>query len=173
MHFKGADKRDASGELTASKERFPMGMQSLAATLHSRGLKLGLYTSAGNATCNSGGRPYKIPGSEGHYQQDADTFARWGIDFVKIDWCGDVKKIWPDGLPVMKKRYIEFSHAFNKSSPLRPIFIDGVAAFLGLRDETPEYYNGWRSFSDHHDIWSGEAGTVSLSIWFLNLFICA
>eukprot|EP00039_Didymoeca_costata_P014083 m.223199 g.223199 ORF g.223199 m.223199 type:complete len:91 (+) comp15941_c0_seq39:726-998(+) len=61
----------------------------------------------------------------------------------------------------MKKRYIEFSHAFNKSSPLRPIFIDGVAAFLGLRDETPEYYNGWRSFSDHHDIWSGEAGTIT------------
>jgi len=50
--------------------------------VHSLGLKFSLYTCAGNYTCK-GGRP----GSWGHFQQDANTFASWGIDAVKMDWC--------------------------------------------------------------------------------------
>ena len=42
----------------------------------------------GDATCNPGGRPQKIPGSFGHYQQDIDTFAKWKVDYIKVDWCG-------------------------------------------------------------------------------------
>ena len=46
---------------------------------------------SGNQTCSSGGRSLKIPGSRGHYDLDAATFASWGVDYVKLDWCGDIK----------------------------------------------------------------------------------
>ena len=77
-----APQRAADGELQADPTRFPHGIAWLADQLHSMGLKLGLYESFGTTTCQ------KLPGSYGHYQQDADTFASWGVDFLKFDYCG-------------------------------------------------------------------------------------
>jgi alpha-galactosidase len=57
------------------------GMKALADYVHGKGLKLGIYSDAGATTC--GGRP----GSRGHEYQDARTYASWGIDYVKYDWC--------------------------------------------------------------------------------------
>ena len=61
------------------------GIAELASWLHARNFKFGLYLSAGWTTCSTGGRnvPF-IPGSIGHYQQDADTVASWGTDYVKV-----------------------------------------------------------------------------------------
>ncbi len=73
--------RDASGTIVADPARFPEGMKALADYVHSKGLKLGLYTDAGTGTCE------KRPGSLNHEDQDAKTYASWGIDYVKIDWC--------------------------------------------------------------------------------------
>lgn len=72
-------KRDAEGNITAN-EKFP-NMKALAAYVHSRGLKLGLYTSPGPRTCGG------YEGSYGHEEQDAKTYAAWGIDYLKHDWC--------------------------------------------------------------------------------------
>lgn len=77
-----APTRAADGQLQADPTRFPDGIAWLASQLHSMGLKLGLYESFGTTTCQ------KLPGSYGHYQQDADTFASWGVDFLKFDYCG-------------------------------------------------------------------------------------
>ena len=77
-----APTRAADGQLQADPTRFPDGIAWLAGQLHSMGLKLGLYESFGTTTCQ------KLPGSYGHYQQDADTFASWGVDFLKFDYCG-------------------------------------------------------------------------------------
>lgn len=73
--------RDANGVITADPQRFPSGIKSLADYVHSRGLKFGIYSDAGRLTC--GGRP----GSQGHEYQDALTYARWGVDYLKYDWC--------------------------------------------------------------------------------------
>jgi alpha-galactosidase len=73
--------RDASGFITADPQRFPSGIRALADYIHSKGLKFGIYSDAGRLTC--GGRP----GSEGHEFQDALTYARWGVDYLKYDWC--------------------------------------------------------------------------------------
>ena len=80
--------RDADGNLFANPVRFPSGMKALADYVHGKGLKLGIYSDAGNTTC--AGRP----GSRGHEYQDALTYARWGIDYVKYDWC-DTKGLDP------------------------------------------------------------------------------
>jgi alpha-galactosidase len=73
--------RDARGFITANKERFPSGMKALADYVHSKGLKIGIYSDAGWKTC--GGHP----GSRGHEYQDALTYAEWGMDYLKYDWC--------------------------------------------------------------------------------------
>jgi alpha-galactosidase len=73
--------RDPQGALIADPAKFPSGMKALAEYIHSKGLKFGIYSDAGSKTC--GGRP----GSQGHEYQDARTFAEWGIDYLKYDWC--------------------------------------------------------------------------------------
>jgi alpha-galactosidase len=77
-----APTRAADGSLQADPTRFPNGIAWLADQIHAMGLRLGVYESFGNTTCQG------KPGSNGHYQQDADTFASWGVDFLKFDYCG-------------------------------------------------------------------------------------
>lgn len=74
-------KRDSLGFIHPDPQRFPSGMKALADYIHSKGLKIGIYSDAGSQTC--GGRP----GSRGHEYQDALTYAKWGIDYLKYDWC--------------------------------------------------------------------------------------
>jgi alpha-galactosidase len=73
--------RDSLGFIHPDAKRFPSGMKALADYVHAKGLKLGIYSDAGSQTC--GGRP----GSRGYEFQDAMTYASWGIDYVKYDWC--------------------------------------------------------------------------------------
>jgi len=75
--------RDSAGSIVADPERFPSGMRALADYIHSKGLKFGLYSCAGSATCQ--GRP----GSRGYQFQDARQYAVWGVDYMKYDWCND------------------------------------------------------------------------------------
>jgi len=73
--------RDENGNIVADPERFPSGIKALADYVHSKGLKFGLYSDAGALTC--AGRP----GSAGHEFQDARQYAKWGVDYLKYDWC--------------------------------------------------------------------------------------
>ena len=73
--------RDSLGFIHPDTKRFPSGMKALADYVHSKGLKLGIYSDAGSQTC--GGRP----GSRGYEFQDAFNYAKWGIDYLKYDWC--------------------------------------------------------------------------------------
>ncbi|GGF31802.1 hypothetical protein GCM10007298_29570 [Williamsia phyllosphaerae] len=80
--------RAADGTLTASSQRFPSGMAALGRYLHARGLRFGIYAGASEQTCAqlSGTYPGRT-GSAGHETTDARTFASWGVDYVKYDWC--------------------------------------------------------------------------------------
>ena len=82
--------RNQDGFITADSARFPSGMKALGDYIHSKGLKFGIYSDAGRKTC--GGRP----GSFGHEYQDALQYARWGVDYLKYDWC-DSEDINPRG----------------------------------------------------------------------------
>lgn len=74
-------KRDADGFIQPDPKKFPSGMKALADYVHSKGLKMGIYSDAGTETCGG------YPGSLGHEYQDAIQYARWGIDYLKYDWC--------------------------------------------------------------------------------------
>jgi len=77
-----AAKRDKEGRQYADTSRFPHGMKYLADYLHARGLKIGIYSSNGTQTCAG------YPGSYNHEELDANTYASWGIDYLKYDACG-------------------------------------------------------------------------------------
>jgi len=74
-------KRDDKGRIVPDPERFSSGMKALADYVHAKGLKFGLYSDAGTGTCE------KRPGSRDHEEVDAKTYAEWGVDYLKYDWC--------------------------------------------------------------------------------------
>jgi alpha-galactosidase len=102
-------KRDASGVLHPN-ERFP-DMKALADYVHSKGLKLGLYSSPGPKTCAG------YEGSYGHVRQDAKTFAEWGIDYLKYDLCSG--EWFYDDADTVKRAYYEMGAALRATG--RPI----------------------------------------------------
>ena len=73
--------RDENGRLVADPKKFPHGMKAVADYVHSKGLKFGMYSCAGNLTCGG------YPGSFEHEFIDAKTFAEWGVDFLEYDYC--------------------------------------------------------------------------------------
>jgi len=73
--------RDSLGNVIADPKRFPSGMKALADYVHSKGLKFGIYSCAGRKTCEN------RPGGRGYEFQDARTYAEWGVDYLKYDWC--------------------------------------------------------------------------------------
>jgi alpha-galactosidase len=80
--------RTATGELRGNPQRFPSGMKALADYLHGKGLMFGIYEVPTEETCAQRGGVYPgMTGSQGHEVQDAQTFANWGVDYLKYDWC--------------------------------------------------------------------------------------
>jgi len=139
-------------------QRFPSGIPALASWLHARGFKFGLYTASGNSTCSSGGRKGFVPGSVGHFEQDAQTFADWGVDYVKLDWCIHAEKApTPAVFALRQNRTNQMAMAMNKTG--RPMWLtfhceyskghaSGQFAEWCARDG-----NSWRIGPDHHDNW--------------------
>ncbi|XP_071087435.1 alpha-galactosidase A-like [Haliotis cracherodii] len=101
-----AKSRDSNGRLQPDPDRFPHGMKALADYVHSKGLKFGIYEDVGSETCA------RYPGSRGHYQTDAQTFAEWGIDLLKFDGCNIKPEDFAEG-------YSEMGFYLNKTG--RPI----------------------------------------------------
>jgi alpha-galactosidase len=111
--------RNAAGEITLSPRQWPHGMAWLTRALHSVGLLAGIYTDAGRNGCGGGGQ-----GSGGHYRQDVDTFAAWGFDAIKLDFCGGAEEQLN---PVTA--YASFHAAIVSSVPRRPLLLS-ICNFL-------------------------------------------
>jgi alpha-galactosidase len=105
--------RNAAGAITVSPTQWPHGMAWLTSVLHAAGLKVGLYTDAGTNGCGG-----TRQGSYGHYQQDVNTFAAWGFDAVKVDYCGGIQQ----GLEPAAA-YGAFHEAIVHNSSHRPMLL--------------------------------------------------
>eukprot|EP00045_Choanoeca_perplexa_P006845 m.59304 g.59304 ORF g.59304 m.59304 type:complete len:410 (-) comp13816_c0_seq3:32-1261(-) len=136
-----AKTRDAQGHLQADAKQFPSGLKSLADYIHDRGLYFGLYTCVGTETCH-GGRP----GSYGYYEQDAQTIASWGLDFVKADNCNK-----PSGVSELEA-YTNLSQALNATG--RPILFStcewGESDIASWGGQVAQM---WRVQMDHIPFW--------------------
>ncbi|XP_033646280.1 alpha-N-acetylgalactosaminidase-like [Asterias rubens] len=133
--------RDAQGRLQPDPLRFPNGLKALADYIHSKGLKFGLYQSMGLKTCAG------YPGIWGHIEDDAKTYAEWGIDLVKMDSCYNLgKKLFGEGFINMSRALIETHRPIVFSCEwaheLNPNFT-----------EIGEYCNSVRDFEDMQDSW--------------------
>ena len=141
--------RDAKGVIVADSVRFPGGMKPLADYVHSKGLKFGIYTDAGRRTCE--GRP----GSYGSEEIDAKTYAQWGVDYVKIDWCN------AEGIDA-PTQYAKLRDALLKSG--RPI-VFSICEWGSNRpwEWAPAVGNLWRTTGDISDRWNSVLTIVNLS----------
>lgn len=141
--------RDGDGRIVADSSRFPEGMKALADYVHSKGLLFGLYTDAGRKTCE--GRP----GSYGYEEVDANTYAEWGVDYTKVDWCH------AEGLDA-PTRYRIIRDALANSG--RPI----VFSICEWGSNQPWQWaagvgNLWRTTGDIRDNWNSMLSIVDLS----------
>jgi alpha-galactosidase len=134
--------RDGNGKLVPDPKRFPNGIKAVADYVHSKGLKFGIYTSAGTKTCNKAG----FPGALGHEYSDARQFADWGVDYLKYDNCNN------QGVDA-KKRYTTMRDALKATG--RPI----VYSICEWGQNKPWEWAGnvghlWRTTGDISDRWS-------------------
>ena len=85
--------RDAQGRLAPDPKRFPSGFKALADYMHKQNVSFGIYSDMGTHTCGG------YPGTEGHEEIDAKTFAEWGVDYLKLDGCNVVAPVTSLSLP--------------------------------------------------------------------------
>ena len=134
--------RDAQGNITTNT-KFP-DMKALADYVHAKGLKIGIYSSPGPNTCAG------YEGSYGHEEQDARTYAAWGIDYLKYDWCG-ARNLYTD--QEMRALYQVMGDALLKTG--RPILYSlcqyGRAEVWKWGADVGG--NAWRTTGDIRDTW--------------------
>lgn len=133
--------RDENDRLVPNPEKFPHGMKYVADYVHSKGLKFGMYSCVGNLTCAG------YPASFEHEFVDAATFAEWGIDFLKYDYC--YKPLEVPGFVL----YRRMANALANCG--RDILFN--ACSWGA-DETHKWIRAagadmWRSTGDIFDVW--------------------
>lgn len=146
-----AKERDKYGNLVADPNKFPSGMKALADYIHKKGLKFGIYNCAGSKTCGG------YPGSRGFEYQDARSYAAWGVDFLKYDWC-NTTKLNAEGA------YMTMRDALAAAG--RPI----VFSICEWGDNDPWKWGKdighlWRVTGDIINCWDCEVGHGSWSSW--------
>jgi alpha-galactosidase len=141
--------RDRSGAIVADPQRFPHGIKALADYVHSKGLKFGIYSDAGTKTCQ--GRP----GTLGFEERDAQTYAGWGVDYVKEDWCN------ADRLDA-RTQYTKFRRALDRTG--RPIVLSICEWGVNQPwDWAPSVGNLWRTTDDISDNWASMLSNLDQS----------
>jgi len=139
-----ASSRDSFGKLMGNVTRFPSGIKALADYIHSRGLKLGIYEDRGSATCSG------YPGSYGHEMVDANTFASWGIDYLKYDNCNVVGDLQTD--------YMNMRSALDSCG--RPI-VFSICSWSFPGTWVLNVGNLWRTTGDITDNWSSVMSIIN------------
>ncbi|QKX57807.1 uncharacterized protein TRUGW13939_04927 [Talaromyces rugulosus] len=127
-----ADTRTEEGKLTWNETLFPKGLPWLGQYLKEKGFHFGIYEDAGNETCGG------YPGSYGYEEVDAQTFASWGIDYLKVDGC----HVTPTTEVEYHKRYAAWHDAFSKMED--PLIFSQSA---------PAYFSLWLTGSDNLTDW--------------------
>ena len=145
------DKRNGNGDLIADPEKFPNGIKALADTVHEKGFKLGIYSDAAEKTCSG------YPGSYGFEDQDAQLWARWGIDFLKYDYCNA-----PQEQSVAMERYARMGEALRNTGR------EFLYSLCEWGNQSPHLWarkvggHMWRVSGDVYDSWIN----IWLNTWY-------
>ncbi len=148
--------RDSAGNITVDPKQWPAiqpgekagDMANIARYIHHLGLKAGIYTDAGHDGCSmypDSGPPHKNTGSEGHYDQDFLQFAKWGFDYVKVDWCGGAEEKRSGAI-----QYVEIARAIQRAEKAT-----GRSLYLSICE--------WGSQNPWY--WAPGVGGIRSTIW--------
>lgn len=143
-----AKERDEKARLQADPQRFPNGIKKLSEYIHSKGLKLGIYEDFGTKTCGG------FPGSEFFLELDAQTFAEWEVDLLKLDGCNSYTSDMSTGYPLM---------GFFLNLTGRPfLYSCSWPAYVSKPNYTAiaKSCNIWRNYKDVQDSWDSVAGII-------------
>ncbi|XP_064198018.1 alpha-N-acetylgalactosaminidase-like [Anguilla rostrata] len=148
--------RDKQGRLQSDPHRFPGGIPKLARYIHDRGLKLGIYGDLGTHTC--GGYPGTTLDT---VTIDAQTFADWGVDMLKLDGCYSNGTVQEEGYPLMSKALNATGRpiAYSCSWPAYQGGLPPKASYTQLG----EICNLWRNYDDIQDSWDS---VLTIVDWF-------
>jgi alpha-galactosidase len=155
-----AAERAANGEFAWDAAKFPHGIPWLADQIHALGLRFGIYTAIGTRTCQS------LPGSWGHYDQDAETFASWGVDFVKVDVCGGLPE-WTT-VDTLTENFRQFGAYLRQHNPEvvysqeLPVYQIGKPGFLATVRSSAQFANMWRVAHDEYPLSHADASPMIL-----------
>ena len=145
--------RDAQGKLQPNPERFPSGMKALGDYMHERNVSFGCYTAESPHTCAG------YPASAGHEVTDAKTFAEWGVDYLKVDGCGDAS-YYPTGYPKMGDALL------NSGRDI--VFSCSWPAYLGSNETAKPWAaimaahcNLWRNWDDIQCNWGSLSSIIA------------
>jgi alpha-galactosidase len=145
--------RDAQGNLSTN-HKFP-DMKALADYVHSKGLKIGIYSGPGPRTCGS------YPASYGYEEQDAKMYAAWGIDYLKYDWCSAGNIYKNDALQPIYQKMGDALHATG-----RPIVYSLCEYGMGAVEKWGPKVGGnlWRTTGDINDSWESMIANVEKQV---------
>jgi len=145
-----APERNSKGEIVTN-EKFP-DMKVLCDYVHQQGLKIGIYSSPGPMTCGG------FLGSYQHEEQDATSWANWGIDYIKYDWCSYGDIALNDSLPELQKPYLLMREKLDKVN--RDIVFSLCQYGMGNVWEWGKDVGGnlWRTTGDITDTWQSMSG---------------
>ena len=157
--------RGKDGNLIINSELFPHGMKYVADYIHSKGLKAGIYSDAGNNTCGSGGgrSAYgRNVGLAGHEYQDCKLyFNDWGYDFIKVDYCGGNDM----GLDE-RQQYTKIAKAIKqceRETGRRIVFNVCRWAYPGTW--VSSIADSWRTTGDIYDGWASYKGIIKENLY--------
>ena len=144
--------RDSAGRILPNA-RFP-DMAALCRDVHRLGLKIGIYSSPGSTTCGG------CVGSWGHEAQDAQTYAAWGFDYLKYDWCSYAQRARDDSLSELMRPYRVMSRAL-RAQP-RDLLFSLCQYGMGHVPAWGARVGGqcWRTTHDIVDTWESVIGIV-------------
>ena len=157
-----AKSRDGNGNLVADPVKFPDGMAYVGQYLHGKGLKFGIYEDAGTLTCGG------YPGSWNHFQQDANLFASWGVDYLKLDGCNLPTVSGQTEEQTYQGAYAQQSAALAKSgrkivfSESAPAYFQGETSWYSVLTWVKQYGQLWR---EGYDIATYDKGKPDAGRW--------
>jgi alpha-galactosidase len=140
--------RTSSGELQWDTSKFPGGMQALGEYIHGKGLKFGIYESPGATTCAG------KTGSQGHETQDAQTFAKWGVDYLKYDLCSGQRSSFAKMGDALKATGRPIFYSIN------PVYGSGSCVPPNCEVDELKICNMWRIGFDINASWGSFTGLI-------------
>jgi alpha-N-acetylgalactosaminidase len=145
--------RDADGHLVPDASRFPDGMKALGDYMHGKGVRFGTYSDEGSKTCGG------YPGTQGYEQDDAETFASWGVDYLKLDGCHNSKAGFVTGYPA--------AGAALQATGRNITYSCSWPAYLGSNEDQKPWQamidagcNLWRNWGDIQCNWRSLSGII-------------